>query len=335
MIWLHRYAKLVAACTVLLIAAGGMVTSTGSGLAVPDWPNTYGWFMFSFPFEKWVGGIFYEHGHRLIASTVGFLTVILALWTWRVEPRRWVRWLGVSALGAVILQGLLGGITVLLLLPAPVSIGHAGLAQLFFCITVSLAIFTSPGWKTITKPVVDPMLQRVALTTTILIYCQILLGATMRHTGAGLAIPDFPLMFGRLLPPAWNAGVAIAFAHRVGALFVTLAILATAGHVWFHHRDRRELVRPASLLVLLVLTQITLGAYVVWSGLQPFINTAHVVNGALVLATSLVLTLRSVRSRFAQDSFVVREQAARDRSGGVAHDRNTLLTHPPVDNGHL
>jgi heme A synthase len=197
MIWLHRYAKLVAACTVLLIAAGGMVTSTGSGLAVPDWPNTYGWFMFSFPFEKWVGGIFYEHGHRLIASTVGFLTIILALWTWIAEPRRWVRWLGVTALGAVILQGLLGGLTVLLLLPPAVSIGHAGLAQLFFCITVSLAIFTSPTWKTITNAVVDPMLQRVVLTTTILVYCQILIGATMRHTAAGLAIPDFPLMFGR------------------------------------------------------------------------------------------------------------------------------------------
>ena len=112
MIWLHRYAKLVAASTALLIAAGGMVTSTGSGLSVPDWPNTYGWFMFSFPMSKWVGGIRYEHTHRLIASTVGFLTVILAIWTWRVEPRAWVRRLGFAALGAVILQGLLGGLTV-------------------------------------------------------------------------------------------------------------------------------------------------------------------------------------------------------------------------------
>ena len=146
MTWLNRYIKLVVASTVLLIAAGGMVTSTRSGLSVPDWPNTYGQFMFSFPLEKMVGGIFYEHGHRMIASTVGFLTIILAIWTWKVDPRRWVRWLGVSALGAVILQGLLGGITVLLLLPAPVSVGHAGLAQLFFCITISLAIFTSRAW---------------------------------------------------------------------------------------------------------------------------------------------------------------------------------------------
>jgi cytochrome c oxidase assembly protein subunit 15 len=301
--WLHRYIVLVVACTVLLIAAGGMVTSTDSGLAVPDWPNTYGWFMFSFPYEKWVGGILYEHGHRLIASTVGFLTIILAVWVWFAESRKWVRWLGVTALGAVIVQGLLGGITVLLLLPAPVSIGHAGLAQLFFCITVSLALFTSSGWRGAREAVDDPMLRRVALATTVVVYCQILLGATMRHTEAGLAIPDFPLAFGNVVPPAWNAGVAIAFAHRVGALVVTVAILAAAGHVWYHHRTRPELVRPASLLILFVAVQITLGAYVVWSGLQPVINTAHVVNGALVLATSLVLTLRSFRARFGVDSF--------------------------------
>jgi heme a synthase len=303
--WLHRYIVFVAACTVLLIAAGGMVTSTDSGLAVPDWPNTYGWFMFSFPYEKWVGGIFYEHGHRLIASTVGFLTIILAVWVWFAESRTWVRWLGVGALGAVIVQGVLGGITVLLLLPAPVSIGHAGLAQLFFCITVSLALFTSSGWRTSRDAVDDPMLRRVALATTVAVYCQILLGATMRHTEAGLAIPDFPLAFGHIVPPAWNAAVAIAFAHRVGALVVTVAILAAAGHVWYHHRTRAELVRPASLLVLFVAVQVALGAYVVWSGLQPVINTAHVVNGALVLATSLVLTLRSFRSRFGEDSISI------------------------------
>src|SRR5213593_680985 len=172
MIWLHRYARLVAASTVLLIAAGGMVTSTGSGLSVPDWPNTYGWFMFSFPMDKWVGGILYEHSHRLIASTVGFLTVILAIWTWWVEPRRWVRRLAFAALGAVILQGLLGGLTVLFFLPAPISIGHAALAQMFFCMTLTLAVVTSPRWKKTDAvgPVDDPMLRRVAGVTTLLIY---------------------------------------------------------------------------------------------------------------------------------------------------------------------
>src|SRR3954468_4440230 len=165
-LWHHRYAKLVAACTVLLIAAGGMVTSTDSGLSVPDWPTTYGQNMFTFPLSNWVGGIRYEHSHRLIASTVGFLTIILAIWTWRLEPRRWVRRLGFAALGAVILQGILGGITVLFFLPPAVSIGHAGLVQLFICPTVTMAVVTSPGWRNAVDPVDDPMLRRVAAATT-------------------------------------------------------------------------------------------------------------------------------------------------------------------------
>jgi heme a synthase len=294
--WHHRYIKLVTVCTVILIAAGGMVTSTDSGLSVPDWPTTYGWNMFTFPLSKMVGGIRYEHSHRLIASTVGFLTIIVAIWTWWVEPRRWVRRLGFAALGAVILQGLLGGLTVLFFLPAPISIGHAGLAQLFFCITLTLAVVTSPGWKNATAPVDDPMLRRVAALTTILVYTQILIGATMRHTNAGLAIPDFPYAFGHVLPPLWNAKVAIHFAHRVGALVIAGAVLATAGHVLRHHRARRELVRPAVLLLFFVAMQVTLGAFVIWSGKDPVINTAHVVNGALVLGTSLVLTLRSFQA---------------------------------------
>ena len=295
MIWHHRYVKLVTASTVLLIAAGGMVTSTDSGLSVPDWPTTYGWNMFTFPLSKWVGGIRYEHSHRLIATTVGFLTITLAAWTWRVEPRRWVRRLGFAALGAVILQGLLGGLTVLFLLPAPISIGHAGLAQIFFCLTLTLALVTSPGWKTASAPVDDLLLRRVAAATTALIYTQILIGATMRHTNAGLAIPDFPFAFGHVIPPVWNAKIAIHFAHRVGALAVTLAVLATAGHVLYHHRRRPELARPAFLLLFFLSMQVTLGAFVVLSRMDPVINTAHVVNGALVLGTSLVLTLRTFR----------------------------------------
>jgi cytochrome c oxidase assembly protein subunit 15 len=295
MIWHHRFVKLVTVFTVLLIAAGGMVTSTDSGLSVPDWPTTYGWNMFTFPLSKWVGGIRYEHSHRLIASTVGFLTIIMAGWTWWVEPRRWVRRLAFAALGAVILQGLLGGLTVLFFLPAPISIGHAALAQVFFCITLTLAVVTSPRWKKTgaVSPVDDPMLRRVAAITTLLIYTQILVGATMRHTNAGLAIPDFPYAFGHVIPPVWNARIAIHFAHRLGALIVTLAIFATTSHVLYHHRGRRELVRPAFLLLLFLSMQVTLGAFVIWSGKDPVINTAHVVNGALVLGTSLVLTLRA------------------------------------------
>ena len=299
--WLHRYAVLVASATVLLLTAGGLVTSTNSGLAVPDWPTTYGWNMFTFPLSKMVGGIYYEHGHRLIASTVGFLTIGLALWIWRVDSRRWMRRLGVVALAAVITQGVLGGITVLYFLPAPVSIAHAGLAQLFFAITVSLALFTSRGWQQPVASVEDSRLRRLALTTTALIYAQVLLGATMRHTGAGLAIPDFPLAFGHLVPPFWNFGVAIHFAHRVGALIVTLAVFAGASHVWYHHRRVRALQLPAVLASVLVVVQILLGALTVLSGRNVAINTAHVVTGALLLACSLILSLRTVRARFSDE----------------------------------
>ena len=301
---LHLFSALVAAATLILILAGGFVTSTGSGLAVPDWPNTYGWFMFAFPLDKMVGGIFWEHSHRLIASTVGFLILLLAFWLARVEPRAWVRRLGFIALAAVITQGILGGITVLWFLPAPISISHAGLAQIVLCLAVSIAVVTSRGWNrgysahTRAAAPDDRVLQRVAVATTALIYVQIIVGATMRHTGAGLAIPDFPLAFGGLAPPHWTAAIAIHFAHRVGAALVTVMILATTLHVFAHARDRGELVRPAILLLALLGLQITLGAYVIWTGKHFVVNSLHVATGASVLATSLVLTLRAHRARF-------------------------------------
>ena len=320
--WLHYYLKFVAAASLLLIVAGGLVTSTGSGLAVPDWPSTYGTFMFAFPLSKMVGGIFYEHGHRLIASIVGMLTIGLAVWIARIEPRRWVRRLGWVALAAVVVQGLLGGITVLYFLPAPISISHAGLAQVFFVLVVSLTLFTSPGWQA--GRVVDgapggDVLGRLALATPAVIYGQILLGATMRHTGAGLAIPDFPLAFGHLLPPEWNAGIAIHFAHRIGALAVTAMVMATAGHLLFHHPERRDLTRPALLLAALVLVQVGLGAWTVLSGRQVAVNTAHVAVGAATLAASIVLSLRVHRGSFpdaAGDSGRASSAAARSLADG-------------------
>jgi len=299
--WLHRYAVVVAASTVLLIVAGGLVTSTASGLSVPDWPTTYGWSMFTFPLDKMVGGILYEHSHRLIASSVGMLTIGLAVWLWLVEPRRWLRRLGLVALAAVCAQGLLGGLTVLYFLPAPISIAHAGLAQMFFCLVVAIALFTSRSWQAVgTQPPVDDVRLRILATSTCAaVYAQILLGATMRHTDAELAIPDFPLVFGGLLPPRWTGGIAIHYAHRVGALLVASAILATAVRVWTHHRSRPDLTRPVMLAVLLVMIQIALGALTVLSRRAISINTAHVVTGALVLATSLVIALRGWRIRIA------------------------------------
>jgi heme a synthase len=317
------FAALVAASTAILIFAGGLVTSTGSGLSVPDWPNTYGWFMWAFPLGKMVGGIFYEHLHRLVASTVGLLIVVLAIWLWHAEPRQWVRRLGYLALAAVITQGVLGGITVLWYLPDPISIAHASLAQIVFCLTTTIALVTSRGWlrrygeSRVPNPESrrDITLERLAIVTTAAIYLQIVIGATMRHTGAGLAIPDFPLSFGHLIPPQWDWKIAIHFAHRVGGLTVALLITATSGHVFFHHGRQRELRRPAILLLLLVSVQIALGALTVLSQKQFIINSLHVLNGALVLVTSLVLTLRAHRSRFAG----LAERAGSADAGSASH----------------
>lgn len=308
---LHLYALFVAAATAVLIFAGGLVTSTGSGLSVPDWPTTYGWSMFTFPLDKMVGGIFYEHTHRLIASGVGALIMGLALWLWRAEPRLLVRRLGYVALGAVITQGILGGITVLWFLPDAISIAHASLAQLVFCLTISIALLTSPGWRRsysrpgpaaasgVSNPLAtDRALHLVAAATTGLIYVQIIVGATMRHTDAGLAIPDFPYAFGRIVPPVWSGAIAIHYAHRVGAVLVCAVALAAVGHVVYHHRRRTELLRPSLLLLVLLTIQVTLGALTVLTGKHHVINSLHVVTGAMVLATSLVLTLRAWRPAF-------------------------------------
>jgi cytochrome c oxidase assembly protein subunit 15 len=191
---------------------------------------------------------------------------------------------------------------VLWYLPDAVSIAHASLAQLVFCLTIAIALATSPGWKRAYAGhgavAGDRILQRIALITTCLVYLQIVIGATMRHTDAGLAIPDFPLAFGHLIPPTWDPKIAVHFAHRLGALVVTLFMVATTTHVFYHHRSRPELWRPSALLLLLLTTQITLGALTVLTQKHFIINSLHVVTGASVLATSLVLTLRTRRAHF-------------------------------------
>src|SRR5574341_1254316 len=183
-VWLHRYAVLTAAATFCLIIAGALVTSHEAGLAVPDWPLSYGQVM-----PPMVGNIFWEHGHRMVATFVGMLTIGLAVWLALKEQRRWVRRLGWAALGAVILQGVLGGITVLFLLPRPVSIAHASVAQLFFCLTVSLALFTSAGWQQEhprRRESSQPSLRRLAAATTVAVFAQLILGAAYRHNAAGI-----------------------------------------------------------------------------------------------------------------------------------------------------
>ncbi|MFQ5791300.1 MAG: heme A synthase [Acidobacteriota bacterium] len=288
--WLHRLAVLTSACTWVLIWAGGLVTSTESGLAVPDWPLSYGMLM-----PPMVGGILYEHGHRMVATFVGLLTMILAVWIWRREPRRWVRRLGLAALALVTAQGVLGGVTVIYLLPTPVSVSHATLAQTFFCVTVLLAFATSWEWKeTAPKPdLTRPGLRLVTIVATVSVYLQLILGALVRHSGAALAIPDFPLAFGRLIPPLDEIPVVLQFTHRLGAVVVVACMAWLTRCIWHRHRNNRRLVRPMVILCCLLAIQVLLGGAVVWTSRSVWIATAHVATGALILAISWLLTLRA------------------------------------------
>jgi heme a synthase len=287
--WRHRFALLLVASTLVLIFVGGLVTSTESGLAVPDWPLSYGMLM-----PPMVGGVFYEHGHRMAASFVGFLTLVLALWTWRREARAGVRRLGWAALGAVIAQGLLGGLTVIFLLPTAISVTHACLAQAFFLLTIAMAYATSREWLGAEGAEEDLGGVRVAaIAAAAVVYLQLVLGALMRHLDAGLAIPDFPLAFGRLVPPLADPRVAVHFAHRLGAL----AVVAAVGRAVYcaHRSGDVRFVRPARLLGLLVLVQLCLGASVIWTGKAVYPTTAHVATGAAVLGAAFFLSLRAQR----------------------------------------
>ncbi len=229
---LHRFAVLCAVATFVLIFVGGLVTSTGSALAVPDWPLAFGRLI---PPLK--GGIRFEWGHRVVAGVVSILTLVLALWTWWREPRRWVRITAFAALGLVLLQAVLGGLTVLMLLPLPLAVAHAATAQAFFCLMISMVLFTRPDFGSAMEeseawsPRKRPSLTALATVTTVAVYVQILVGAVMRHLGAGLAIPDFPTSYGHLIPPFYSFAVDINFAHRCGALAVTLLVMWTFARV--------------------------------------------------------------------------------------------------------
>jgi cytochrome c oxidase assembly protein subunit 15 len=283
---LRRFSKFVALATLFLIFAGAMVTSTNSGLAVPDWPLSYGKIN-----PPMVGGIFYEHGHRLIASLVGLLTVIQAVWLQMCEPKAFLRKLGWSAVGIVILQGLFGGLTVLLKLPVWTSVTHAGLAELFLCLNVSIAFFASRSYANLPHGVEARLTPMMANSIVAATFIQILLGAVMRHRGAGLIISDFPLSLGHLIPPAeyMNRQVAIAFSHRVGAAVVTLLIVS--GAVAALRSAVTPMRRAYSGLLIVLIAQITLGAYTIWTRKNPVITSLHVVTGALLLGTSVVNAL--------------------------------------------
>ncbi len=288
----HRFTLFVGASTVALLAAGGLVTSTGSGLAVPDWPLSFGRL-----FPPMIGGVLYEHGHRMVAAFVGLLTLVLAAWyQWR-EPRPAIRRLALAALGAVIAQGILGGATVLLRLPVAISVAHACLAQAFFGLVVALSVLTAPragdDRARDAGGLAPPRWLGVAATG--LVFGQVVLGAILRHSGAGLAIPDVPLAFGRVIPPMTSAAIALHFSHRVGALLVAAAVIALAVRVLSRNRNSPDLVKPVLLAVLLVAAQIVLGGITVVTRLAVWPATAHLVVGALLMAACLTFTLRAFR----------------------------------------
>lgn len=286
----RRFAKFTFLSTLFLIFAGAMVTSTGSGLAVPDWPLSYGRVN-----PPMVHGIFYEHGHRVIATVVGMFTIILAVWLQRTEPKPFVRKLGWVALAVVILQGLFGGLTVLLELPPAVSVLHAAFAEIFLCITAAITYYTSSSYareRSAGMRAPFTLLPKILVAS---VFIQILLGATMRHLGAGMAIPDFPLSFGRVVPNFTSAEVAIAYSHRAGAFVVVAIALVAAVEAFASAIPSARRIFTFILGVLLL--QMTFGAYTIWSGKQPIITSVHVVTGALLLALTFFYALATAAAR--------------------------------------
>jgi cytochrome c oxidase assembly protein subunit 15 len=272
----HRFAVFTAGCTFLLLIAGALVTSNDAGLSVPDWPLSYGSLL-----PPMVGGIRFEHGHRMIAAFVGILSIILAVWLAKVEPRRWVRRLGWTALGLVVAQGVLGGLTVILLLPPLISAAHATLAQLFFVTVISLAVFTGSWWRNESPSLDDsgsPALRSLAATTSVVILLQLVLGAAFRHNAFGI-IP-----------------------HIIGAVVVTVMIIATGRAARKRFGAAQPLRRAGRWLQSLLGIQLLLGGTAYWAVLaarhaaQPeplyvLSTVTHVVVGAFTLATSILLTL--------------------------------------------
>jgi len=289
-----------------------MVTSKGVGLAVPDWPTTFGYNMFLFPVSKWIGGVLFEHTHRLIASTVGFLTIILAIWLWRTEDRPAVKTLGLIAVAGVILQGILGGLRVTML-KDQIGIFHACLAQAFLGLIVLIAITTTNFWRSLgvnltglTGQASQPLLRikMMAIATTIAIYVQLALGATMRHQHKDLAILDFPTANGAWIPDtsaaalekinAWRDARALSdvdafqiwlqMAHRFLALLIGIAVIAFCVRVWKDAHAIAALRRLSILWGVLFLLQFTLGAWTIWSNKAADVATSHVALGAIMLS---------------------------------------------------
>lgn len=310
--------------TLCLIFLGGQVKSHEAGLAVPDWPLTYGENPITYSYDKWVGNIFHEHFHRLWAGSVATLTLVFAVLLQFFARKPWLKRVGWLAVLVVLLQATLGGLTVLFKLPVLISSSHALLAQTFFIITVILSCGLWKSWLPGASAVIPAEgrrtpLFRAALILIGLIYVQLFVGALMRHTESGLAIPDFPLNGGQILPrfdgammswindwrfdntdalgldlPEATVGQAVIhFLHRLGAGVVMAAIIALTILSYRRRTQFPRLFRTAGYLWIGVLTQITLGAFTIWTAKSPLITSFHVVTGAALLGLSVVYALRA------------------------------------------
>jgi heme a synthase len=298
----HRFAVLVAALAFLLLVAGGLVTSNNAGLAVPDWPTSFG-SLYKMP--RMIGGVKFEHGHRMVAEVVGLLTIILAVWTWRVDQRRWMRALTLAAVLGVVFQGVLGGLTVLNFLPPAISTAHATVGQTMFCVLAAIAVFTSRSWmeepadKIIRKE--SRVLIRHSWMLIGFLYLQLILGAAFRHVWTKWGPP------GSNRWPSHKIVHVFLYPHILNALLVAGLILFLSLRVLSRSSRIPHLRRPAVGLLVLLIVQLLLGvgAYVVRvvqgvDELQPTlglvgITVAHLGVGALILALAMVLTIQTYR----------------------------------------
>jgi len=315
---LHRFACFCAGSILFLICIGGLVTSKEAGMSVPDWPTTYGYNMFYFPWQDWVGGIFFEHSHRLVASGVGVLVSILAI-SLCFQERIWLRWMGLCVPIFVLLEGTLGGLRVVLS-ENVLGVFHGCLAQLLFIAVSLIALFTSRWWLKASLPTTRPdVIPRQwtgrTIAITALIFAQLMVGATMRHEHLGLAIHDFPTAYGQAWPntdptsvdhynlqrlshneiPTTALAINLQMAHRVGAVLVTVSILAATAAIWLTPGSAPILRRWTAVWVGLVLTQFLLGAFTIWTNKAADIATTHVAVGALTLVLGALLTAISWR----------------------------------------
>ena len=313
--WLFRFAVLTACATFLLIGLGGLVTSHEAGMSVPDWPTSYGYNMFALPIKFWKGGAFFEHTHRLLASAVGLLTTILAVWLRLKDSRRWMHWLGVAAFLGVIAQGILGGLRVTMKMDS-LGIFHGAVAQTFFVLVCAIALFTSRFWIELAArqkelPVLRG-LRRHVLFVTILIFAQLLIGATMRHQHAGLAIPDFPSAYGKIWPDTSAAAIArynaerievtnvnpitafqiiLQMIHRLAAFLILAGVAAAAWLARKRLGGTDSLAKLALFWLALIVLQIALGMATIWTNKAADVATVHVMIGALSLVTGALWCL--------------------------------------------